>query len=105
MDAPANTKLEVLARIAAQSRAIRGIGVRRLGLFGSFLNDAPRQDSDVDLLVEFEPARKNFDNFWELSQLLERALSRPVDLLTKESLSPYFGPRILTQVEYVPLAE
>lgn len=105
MDAPANTKLEVIARIAAQSRAIREIGVRRLGLFGSFLNGTPRHDSDVDLLVEFDPVRKNFDNFWELSQLLERTLSRPVDLLTKESLSPHFGPRILTQVEYVPLAE
>lgn len=105
MDVAANTKLEVLTRIASQSRAIRGIGVRRLGLFGSFLGDNPRRDSDVDLLVEFEPARKNFDNFWELSQLLERTLQRPVDLLTKESLSPHLGPRILAQVEYVPLAE
>lgn len=103
MDTPVSTKREVVERLTAQSAAILGVGVRRLGLFGSFLTDRPRVDSDVDLLVEFDPARKNFDNYWQLSELLEQELKRSVDLLTTESLSPYIGPRILAEVEYVPL--
>ena len=105
MVAPASTKTEIVARLASQSQMLRALGVQRLGIFGSFLSDHPRSDSDVDLLVEFDPERKSFDNFWQLSEMLEETLQRPVDLVTRESLSPHFGPRILTQVEYVPLAE
>jgi predicted nucleotidyltransferase len=101
---PALTKTEVLERIASQGAAIRSAAVNRLGHFGSFLR-APSATSDVDLLVEFEPARKTFDNFWKLSELLEGELSRPVDLLTIEGLSPYIGPKILAEVEYVSLGQ
>lgn len=105
MVAPANSKHEILARLASRSQLLRDVGVRRLGIFGSFLEDEHRADSDVDFLVEFDPAQKNFDNFWMLSEILEETMQRPVDLITVESLSPHLGPRILTQVEYIPLAE
>jgi len=105
MVAPADSKLEIFARLASRSQLLRDVGVRRLGVFGSFLGDRAHVDSDVDFLVEFDPARKNFDNFWRLSEILEETLQRPVDLITVESLSPHIGPRILTQVEYVPLAD
>lgn len=105
MDAPVSTKNDVLRRLRASSVGIRKTGVRRLGLFGSFVHDAAAATSDVDFLVEFEPERKSYDNFWALSELLEDALQRPVDLLTTESLSPHLGPRILAEVEYVALGE
>jgi uncharacterized protein len=105
MDVPVSTKKDIVERLRLQRAAIRDAGVRRLGLFGSFLKENPRTDSDVDLLVEFDPARKSFDNYWRLSELLEQELCRPVDLLTTESLSPHIGPRILAEVEYVPLGE
>ena len=82
---------------------IRSFGVRRLGLFGSFARQGQGPGSDVDLLVEFEPGAKSFDNFMSLSFLLEDALQRPVELVTRESLSPFIGPRILAEVEDVPL--
>jgi predicted nucleotidyltransferase len=105
MVAPASTKLEILARLAECSEPIRQSGVRRLGLFGSFVRGNDSAESDVDLLVEFDPARKTYDNFWMLSELLEAALQRPVDLITTESLSPHIGPRILAEVEYVSLGK
>ncbi len=83
---------------------IRALGVKRLGLFGSFVRDQQRSESDVDLLVEFEQGQKSFDNFIELAFLLEDLLQRRVELLTPESLSPYIGPHILDEVEYAPLA-
>jgi uncharacterized protein len=45
-------------------------------------------ESDIDLLVDFEKGQKTYDNFIELSFLLEELLGRPVELLTQESLSP-----------------
>jgi hypothetical protein len=74
-----------------------------LGLFGSFRRDQQHGDSDVDLLVEFEPGAKTFDRYMDLAQLLEDLLGRRVELVTPEALSPYIGPHILQEVEYVSL--
>jgi len=97
-------KQDVLSSLHAHADQIRGLGVKRLGLFGSFVRGRARADSDVDLLVEFEEGRKTYDNFIGLSFLLEEMLGRPVELVTRESLSPYIGPHILSEVEYVAFA-
>jgi predicted nucleotidyltransferase len=78
--------------------------VKRIGLFGSFVRGEQRPESDIDLLVEFEPGKKTFDAFMELSFLLEEVLQRRFELATMESLSPYVGPHILREVEYASLA-
>ena len=62
-----------------------------------------KRESDP-FLVEFEPGRKTFDSFMELSFLLEKMLKHRIELVTVESLSPYIGPHILKEVEYVALA-
>lgn len=97
------TKAETLDILARHHAALRQYGVLRYGLFGSFVRNEPTSSSDVDILVEFLPGQKTFDNFMNLAFFLENILGRRVDLLTKESLSPYLGPRILQEVEYVPL--
>jgi predicted nucleotidyltransferase len=78
----------------------RDLGVQRFGLFGSFSKDLQDDKSDIDLLVDFDAGKKSFDRFMELSFLLEDLLGRKVDLLTRESLSPYIGQKILAEVEY-----
>jgi predicted nucleotidyltransferase len=55
----------------------------------------------VDLLVEFAPGEKTYDNFMELSFYLEDLLGRKVELVTPQSLSKHIGPHILKQVEHV----
>ena len=97
-------KQDVLSNLRAHADQIRDLGVKRLGLFGSFMRDQARIDSDVDLLVEFEEGRKTYDTFIGLSFFLEEILGRPVELVTRESLSPHIGPHILTEVEYVAFA-
>ncbi|UCC88338.1 MAG: nucleotidyltransferase family protein [Anaerolineales bacterium] len=98
------TKQEVLAQIEDNHDQLRALGVRRLGLFGSFARNDPTAESDVDVLVEFEPDQKTFDNFMRLVFLLEDVLQRPVEVVTAESLSPYLRPYIMNEVEYVPLS-
>jgi len=98
-------KNELLRRLAGEAGRIKAHGVRRLGLFGSFVRDKPNGDSDVDLLVEFRPGSKTFDNLMSLAEFLEELLQRRVELVTTESLSPYIGPRILAEVEDVALGD
>ena len=61
-------------------------------------------ESDVDLLVEFEPNKKTFTNFSNLVFFLEDLLGQRVEIVTVESLSPYIGPYILREVEYVTIS-
>lgn len=98
------TKEAVLAAIRSHGSQIQATGVRRLGLFGSFVRSQQTPNSDVDILVEFDPALKTFDNFMRLSVLLEDLCQRRVDLVTTESLSPYLRPHIIKEVEYVHIA-
>lgn len=96
-------KQQIFSRISNRSDQLKRLGVKRLGLFGSFVRGEETVKSDVDLLVEFMPGQKNFDNFMQLCFFLEELFGRPVEVLTPESLSPYIGPRILAEVEYAPL--
>jgi len=79
-------------------------GVERLGLFGSFSRDEATEESDVDILTTFKPDQKTYDNFDRVYDLLEEVFNRKIDLVTEESLSPYFSPEIKRTVQYVSLA-
>lgn len=80
------------------------LGVKDVGLFGSFVTGNQTPESDVDILVEFEPERHSFDAFMDLSFFLEDLLGRRVELVTPEGLSPHIGPHILREVERVAIA-
>ena len=95
------TKERVVSLLQQHGEQIRALGVDRLGLFGSVARGEEHEESDVDVLVEVAPGRKGFDNFIQLVFLLEELFERRVELITPESLSPYIGPRILREVEYV----
>ena len=95
------TEDHILALIKEYQKQIRAFGVKRLGLFGSFVRGQQNEDSDVDVLVEFDLGKKTFDAFIHLAFFLEDLFGRRVELVTPESLSPYIGPHILREVEYV----
>jgi len=104
MQSTVMTKQDILNTLYESRIRLRTFGVRRLGLFGSFVRGEQGANSDIDLLVEFEPGRKTFDAFMGISLFLEQILQRRVELVTVESLSPYLGPHILKEVEYASLA-
>jgi hypothetical protein len=101
---PVRTKHDILTLLARESARIKALGVRKLGLFGSFVRGEQAPASDVDLLVEFQEGQKTFDNFMNLSFLVEDLFQRRVELVTREALSPYIGPHVLEEVEYVLLS-
>ena len=86
---------------AALAALCRRHGIRRLSLFGSVLKGTARPDSDVDLLVEFEPGAK--PSYLDLAQM-EIDLSgllggRRVDLRTPQELSRYFRDEVARTAE------
>lgn len=98
-----------MARIAVDRERIaefcRRHHIRKLAFFGSVLRDDFRPDSDVDVLVEFEPGHTPgyfglAEMEYELSELLG---GRRVDLRTPEELSRYFRDQVVAsaEVQYV----
>ena len=73
--------------------------IRRLAFFGSVLRDDFRPDSDVDVLVEFEPGRAPGLAFFAMEQELSEILGRRVDLNTPQFVSPYIRERVLAEAE------
>lgn len=96
---------EIKALLRDRRHRLRGLGVRRIGLFGSVARGEIRPESDVDLLVEFDPGEKTYDRFLTLASYLEELLDRPVDLVTTEGLSPHLGPRMLKEADFVTIGE
>jgi predicted nucleotidyltransferase len=95
------SKQGVIDRLQEVRRQVTDLGVRRVALFGSFLRDHVSAESDVDLLVEFDPAMKTLDNFLDFCFLMDEILGRRVEVVTMEALSPYIGPHILREAEDV----
>ena len=73
--------------------------VRRLAFFGSVLRDDFTPSSDVDVLVEFEPAHVPGLAFFSMEAELSALLGRKVDLNTPGFLSRYFRDRVLAEAE------
>jgi len=73
--------------------------IRTLALFGSVLREDFRPDSDVDVLVEFEPGFVPGLEFFSLEEQLSRILGRKVDLNTPSFLSKYFREQVLADAE------
>jgi len=83
-------------KIAAFCRRNR---VRRLALFGSVLRDDFGPESDVDVLVEFEPDHVPGLAFITMQDKLSELLGYSVDLNTPACLSPYFRQEVLDEAE------
>ncbi|HEX2908777.1 MAG TPA: nucleotidyltransferase family protein [Phototrophicaceae bacterium] len=77
--------------------------IRKLALFGSVLRDDFRPDSDVDVLVEFEPGKKpGFIGLGRMEEELSQLLSnRAIDLVTIKFLNPRIRNRVLAQAQVV----
>ena len=98
-----HTKQDLMAALSENREVIKSYGVNSLGIFGSFSKGTFNDTSDVDLLVDFVPEKKSFDNFMDLSFFLEDLFGRKVEIVTPQSLSKFIGPHILKEVQQVSL--
>jgi predicted nucleotidyltransferase len=96
------TKDNILIALRTNKQKLRKFGIRDVGLFGSHINNEQSSESDIDLLIDFEPEKENFDNFMAVYDLFEHIFkNEKIEVVTKNGLSPYIGPKILDEVQYV----
>lgn len=76
--------------------------VTKLGLFGSFAMDQPNHDSDIDILIEFEPkTEKLAEKKNKIREIIKKKFHLEVDLCREKYIKPYFKSQILNSVIYV----
>ena len=96
------TKNYIISTIRSHKSDIAKFGIQNIGLFGSYARDEQSKDSDIDILIDFEPDNENFDNLMAAYDYLEKLFGKErIEIVTKNSLSPYIGPAILNEVLYV----
>lgn len=96
------TKDFILSTIQTHKPELFQLGVRDIGLFGSYVRGEQSDKSDIDILIDFEPEKENYDNFMAVYDMIEQLFKNErIEIVTKNGLSPYIGPRILNEVVYV----
>ena len=96
------SKLEQIIQTikSEKSNLEKNYSLKEIGIFGSYLNGQAKEDSDVDLLVDFGQPVSLF-KFTEMENYLSDLLHIKVDLVMKDALKPHIGVRILNEVQYL----
>jgi predicted nucleotidyltransferase len=72
-----------------------------IGLFGSFARNEQTEQSDIDILVEFEPGTPDLYHVeLELKEYLKKSFNREIDICTKKWIKPIFRPLVLKEAIY-----
>ena len=96
------TRENILAILKTHKTEFLKYGVSDIGLFGSYLRNEQSAESDIDLLIDFEPEKENFDNYMAVYDLFENLFENErIEIITKNGLSKHIGPKILNDVMYV----
>lgn len=95
------SKEDIVEKISKNMPLIRAkYHIKQLGVFGSVARDEQTEDSDVDVLVEFDSPIGFFD-FIRLENQLSKTLDRRVDLVSKKALKPSIREEVLNETIYV----
>jgi predicted nucleotidyltransferase len=96
------TKDYILTAIRKHRSDLSQFGVQSVGLFGSYVRNEQTEKSDIDLLIDFDPEKENFDNYMAVCDYLDLLFrNETVEVVTRNGLSPHIGPAILKEVQYV----
>ena len=85
---------DVIARLKRAEPALRARGIRRAAVFGSVARGEERPDSDIDILVEFEPGREgSIYEYMGLKEYVASLFEGQVDVIDRDALKPHLrGP-------------
>lgn len=80
-----NTKI-ILKRIASEKEKLKEMGVRKIGIFGSYAKNKQKYKSDIDFLVDFRVI--DLDRYLYVLNLLEKMFRKKIDLVIESDLKP-----------------
>ena len=96
------TRESILNALKNHKHKFSSLGIRNVGLFGSYARNEESENSDIDLLLDFDPDQESFDNYMAVYDILEQLfVGERIEVVTKNGLSPFIGPSILKEVQYV----
>jgi predicted nucleotidyltransferase len=96
------TKENIIATLQSHKSELSKFGVQHIGLFGSYVHNEQSEKSDIDVLIDLEPAKENFDNYMAVYDIVESIFKgEKIGVVTKNGLSKHIGPKILNDVMYV----
>jgi uncharacterized protein len=93
-----HTTKGIMRRLKSYQADLQRMGVRKIGLFGSYRRGTPTPESDMDFLVVLE--KPSFDAYMDVKFFLEDLFECPVDLVMEETIKPRLRPFILQEVMY-----
>lgn len=93
------TKEKIKEIIRGHKEILKKYRVKSVALFGSYVRNEQKEDSDIDLLVEFE--EDTYHNFINLIFSLQELLKKEITVVSREDLSPYIQPYVLKEIERI----
>ncbi len=100
------TQNEILSTLTSNSNYLIDLGIKDIGLYGSYAKDLQNDKSDIDILIDFYPEKETFDNFMNSIYFIENLfVNNKIDIVTKNGLSKYIGPGILKEVKYAKISD
>jgi predicted nucleotidyltransferase len=88
------TRADIIAALRNEAPDVRKLGATSLYLFGSTARGEVKDDSDIDLFIDYDPDRFSFIELVRLRERLSHVLGRPADLTTREGLHPLLRSQI-----------
>ena len=96
------SKSTIISNLQQIKPQLLAFGVSNVGLFGSAVKSTKNSNSDIDILLDFDPKKETYLNYLTSCELLEKTFSgERIDIVTKNGLSPHIGKYILNEIEYV----
>lgn len=95
-----NSLNEAMSLLNQHMNSINQFHIKKLGIFGSFVRGEQTNESDVDILVEFEEGQETLDNYMDLKFYLEDLFNRKVDVVISDIVKDALKKSIVESVKY-----
>ena len=99
------SRQDIIRKLKENFDTLKRFKVKRIGIFGSSVRDEVKENSDIDIVVEFEKGEGTFKNVGVLIDFLEKLFGREIDLLTPDGIESiridFIKEKIKRDVEYV----
>jgi uncharacterized protein len=94
-------KQAILARLRENEAALKARGVTHAALFGSVARGEQRPGSDIDIMIELDPAaRVTMFDYVDIKEYIESLFQAPVDVVNRDGLKPFVRPNAAADVIY-----
>jgi len=98
------TKQDIFKTIIDNKETIKSFGVTVIGLFGSYVRNEQTEDSDIDILIDYNIKEINYKKYFLFHEFMENLFkNQKIEIVSKNGLSPFIGPHILKSVNYVQI--